>query len=302
MAGVRPGIEALYHFYCEYDAFGVMKSFMVEGQTPEEGVLKNFLGVKVPAKIYPPILDKLVGHVEPLPDPGNWHADIAEWAAALLSVVRARGSYRIVEIGCGWGCWLVNMGTAARARGLDVTLIGIEGDAGHLSRAAEVLQMNGFTPGDYRLHHGIAGPRAGKAIFPDSKSETTGWGGEAIFFPDAATLARARRDPDVQVLDCMPLKALSDGAVIDLLHIDIQGAEVDFVTGSMADISSHVRRVLIGTHSRIIEGQLSAHFLEAGWIMEMERPALMPLHAGRPRIAIDGVQLWRNPDMEEVIP
>ena len=105
----------------------------------------------------------------------------------------------------------------------------------------------------------------------------------------------------MQVLDCMPLKALSDGAVIDLLHIDIQGAEVDFVSGSMADISSHVRRVLIGTHSRIIEGQLSAHFLEAGWIMEMERPALMPLHAGRPRIAIDGVQLWRNPDMEEII-
>ncbi|SDI70263.1 class I SAM-dependent methyltransferase [Alloyangia pacifica] len=302
MTRSQPSLDALYHYSCEFDAVGLIRSFARDDLEPTPGASTNFLGVKVPVKVFPPVLTALEGKLEGPPDPGNWHADIAEWAAALLSVVRARGSYRIVEIGCGWGCWLVNMGTAARARGLDVALIGIEGDAGHLSRAAEVLQMNGFTPGDYRLHHGIAGPRAGKAIFPDSKSETTGWGGEAIFFPDAATLARARRDPDVQVLDCMPLKALSDGAVIDLLHIDIQGAEVDFVTGSMADISSHVRRVLIGTHSRIIEGQLSAHFLEAGWIMEMERPALMPLHAGRPHIAIDGVQLWRNPDMEEVIP
>lgn len=297
MSGVRPGIEALYHYYCEYDAYGVMKSFMVTGQQPEAGVLKNFMGVKVPAKVYPPILNKLVGHVEPLPDPGNWHADIAEWGAALLSVVRAKDTYRIVELGCGWGCWLVNMGHAARTRGLAVDLIGIEGDKNHLVNAAEVLAMNGFSEADYSLHHGVAAPKPGKAIFPNPEAGTAAWGGAAIFYPDRKTLKKAEDDPAVQVLDCKTLEEVAGGKPIDLLHIDIQGAEADYVPGNMASIAKLVRRMLIGTHSRVIEGKLMEHMLAAGWVLEMERPAIAPPHAGKPVTRIDGVQLWSNPKL-----
>jgi len=56
-----------------------------------------------------------------------------------------------------------------------------------------------------------------------------------------------------------------------------------------------VKRVLIGTHSRAIEGRLFTHFETLGWRLEMERPALAPPVAGRPEIKIDGVQLWANP-------
>lgn len=295
MASVRPGIEALYHYYCEYDAYGVMRSFHVTDQTAEEGVLKNFMGVKVPASVYPPILNKLVGTVEPLPDPGNWHADIAEWGAALLSVVRAKDSYRIVEVGCGWGCWLVNMGVAARSRGLSVDLIGIEGDKNHLANAVDVLTLNGFDDTQYSLHHGAAGPKPGKALFPDPEAGTAAWGGAAIFYPDKKTLKKAQADDHVQVLDCKTLEEVGKGEPIDLLHIDIQGAEVDFVTGNMTHITKYVRRVLIGTHSRAIEGKLMDHLLDAGWVLELERPAIAPPHAGKPVTRIDGVQLWANP-------
>lgn len=292
----RPPLRhALYHYTCEYDAWGVMESFAVPDRKPEPGIVKNFLDVRVPPKILPRALNGLEGQLEPLPDPGNWHADIAEWAAALLSVVRASGTYRIVELGCGWGCWMVNMGAAARARGLAVDLIGIEGDPGHLSNAREVLELNGFDDRQFSLHHGIAAPKPGKAIFPDPEAGTALWGGEAIFYPEADTLRQAEGDKTVQVLDCKTLLELSGHRVIDLLHIDIQGAEAEFVTGNMGEMHSFVRRVLIGTHSRAIEGRLCEHFIDHGWIMEMERPAIAPLKAGRPVIRIDGVQMWSNP-------
>lgn len=290
-----PRHHALYHYSCEYDAWAVIKRFAEADLEPTPDTLTNFMGVKVPVKVYPPLLEPLAGTVEAIPDPGNWHADIAEWAAALLSVVRAEKRYRIVELGCGWGCWLVNMGVAARKLGLEVDLIGIEGDRAHLENAREVLTLNGFAEESFRLVHGIAGPKPGKALFPDPEAGTAAWGGEAIFYPDAATLRRAQRDPGVQVLDCHTLSDLSDGGDIDLVHVDIQGAEVDFVTGNMADLDKYVHRVLIGTHGRGIEGRLTDHFLAAGWLMEMDRPVIAPLHAGRPRLGIDGVQLWRNP-------
>jgi hypothetical protein len=298
MVAVRPQLQALYHYYCEYDAFGLIVSFAVPDQQPEPDLIKNFLGVKIPVTVYPPILEPLKGKVEPVPDPGNWHADIAEWGAALLSVVRAKdGCYRIVELGCGWGCWLVNMGAAARARGLDVELIGVEGDANHLVNAREVLELNGFAESQFRLNHGIAAPKLGKAIFPKPEQGTAAWGGEAIFYPDRKKLAAARTDPSVQVLDCLTLEALSEDKIIDLLHIDIQGAETDYVRGNMDSMNRLVRRVLIGTHSRSIEGQLTDHFLNAGWRMEMDRPVIAPLRQGKPVTGIDGVQLWANPEL-----
>ena len=297
MTRARPLHEGLYHYSCEFDAQALIGSFVRAGLDPEPGMVTNFLGVRIPPAVFPAVLDRLAGLVEGPPDPGNWHADIAEWAGALRSVTEATGTYRIVELGCGWGCWLVNMGVAARARGLDVDLIGVEGDRTHLARAAEVLALNGFEPETYNLHHGVAGPRPGKAIFPDPEAGTAAWGGEAEFYPDAAALARADRTPGVQVLDCLTLGALSDGQPIDLLHIDIQGAEADFVDGNVDQIAAHVRRVLIGTHSRVIEGRLVAAFTAAGWVLEMERPAIMVVENGRQRIAIDGVQMWRNPGL-----
>ncbi len=295
---LRPRLDLLYHFFAEFDAMGTIRSFALPDPAPTPGLVTNFLGVRIPPRIHPPMLDKLAGTTEGLPSPGNWHADIAEWGAALLTVARARESYRIVELGCGWGCWLVNMGAAARSRGLRINLVGIEGDAEHLGNARDVLQLNGFEEPQVRLLHGVAGATSGKAIFPDPSARERIWGGKAIYNPDPDTLARAEADPAVQVLDCHTLEDLGAGQVIDLLHIDIQGAEAEYVLGNADQMDRFVRHVLIGTHSRAIEGQLFEHFLARGWFMEIERPAITPLLDGRPVTRVDGVQLWTNPALK----
>ncbi len=295
----HPIHEALFHYYCEFDAVGLLHQFVVQGLAGEADVLTNFLGTRIPAKIHPEILTPMMGGVEGPPNPGNWHADIAEWAAALRAVDLAQDTFRIVELGCGWGCWLVNTGVAARTRGLSVDLIGIEGDSNHLDNAEETLAMNGFAPDAFQLHHGVAGPKRGQALFPNAAAGTAGWGGEAIFYPDRHTLDRAQSDPDVQVLNCLTLPDVAGDGRIDLLHIDIQGAEADYVAGSYDAISAQVKRVLIGTHSRAIEGRLSAFFLERNWRLEMDRPAIAPPLRGRPEIVIDGVQMWVNPSLPD---
>lgn len=282
-----------------FDAEALVAAFARTDQAPEPGVVLNFLGTRIPPSVHPSILEPMAGTVEQAPSPGNWHADIAEWGAALHSVSLAQGVYRIVELGCGWGCWITNMGVAARTRGLSVELIGIEGDAGHLSQARQVLEMNGIGPDEARLVHGVAAPRRGKAIFPVPERPGEDWGGAPVFDPIPSELAAAKADPRRVVLEAYTLDDLSSGQPIDLLHIDIQGGELDFVRGNAEQVEAHVKRVLIGTHSREIEGGLTAHFLARGWKLEMERPAINEIVEGRPEIRIDGVQMWVNPALKE---
>jgi hypothetical protein len=81
---------------------------------------------------------------------------------------------------------------------------------------------------------------------------------------------------------------------IDLLHVDIQGGEARLITQSIAFLSDRVAYLLIGTHSRQIEGILFDCLLKAGWVLEIERPALLNLER-EPSVTVDGVQAWRNP-------
>lgn len=292
---------ALFYFNSYgLDAPGLIREFAESDLTPDDNFAINFIGLKTPIEVYPPVLEERRGTVEGPPSPGNWHADIAEWASAFHAVKSSGSTFRIIEVGCGWGCWLANTGLIARRLGKKVSLLGIEADINHLKHADDTLKANGFSSSDYKLTHGIAGGNVGKAIFPNFAAGDAAWGGEAIFSPTEQDLQQAYGDKSKQVLDCYPLKSISDGEIVDLLHIDIQGAEVEFIEGSMEEINSVVRRCLIGTHSRSIEGRLIERFISEGWQLEMERPAITPIEQGKPVNVIDGVQLWSNPRVSEI--
>jgi hypothetical protein len=81
---------------------------------------------------------------------------------------------------------------------------------------------------------------------------------------------------------------------IDLLHVDIQGSEADLIAGCIPILSDRIAYIVIGTHSRQIEGRLFDSLLQAEWRLEMERPAIFSLANGVPTITVDGVQGWRN--------
>jgi hypothetical protein len=68
------------------------------------------------------------------------------------------------------------------------------------------------------------------------------------------------------------------------------------VRNSLDFLGRGVAYMMIGTHSRQIEGQLMEMLLEKGWQLEMERAAILTLGASqKPVVHVDGVQGWRNP-------
>jgi FkbM family methyltransferase len=186
---------------------------------------------------------------------------------------------------------------AARNRGLDVALIGAEGDRGHVAFAERGCAENGFRPDQVRIHHGIVGSKAGTALFPRQAEAGISWGLEPIFDATPNQIAEAEAGDRYDVLPVLTLDALSAGNRIDLVHIDIQGGEADFIEGCLSELNRLTAYIVIGTHSRQIEGRIMTMMLAAGWILEVERPAILDFEAGIPFVTIDGVQGWRNPSV-----
>lgn len=285
-----------FHYNASFDPEDVICDHAVSGLRPRPGYLTNFLGVLIDPKFFSPILQGRAGQVEPVPIPANWHADIAEWGAALRAVDLASDSFTIIELGCGWGCWMNNTGVAARRTGRTVQLIGIEGDLGHIGFAHEACEANGFLPSQVVLHHGIAAATAGTALFPHQDGAGSSWGLEPILSATEADHLQAARSGHHETLPMIPLAQLAARhARIDLLHVDIQGGEADLVAACLPLLRQKIAYLLIGTHSRAIEGRLLDTLLGAGWRLEIERPCQFRLQEGTPYTHVDGVQGWRNP-------
>lgn len=287
-----------WHYNTRFDAVEVVARHAADTPpgTIRPGRVVNFLGVAIDPAIFPPALDSMVGRLEAAPMPNNWHADVAEWASALRAVDRSGPHFTMIELGCGWGCWMNNMGVAAKRAGRTVHVIGIEGDAGHIEFAHKTLAENGFADDEWTLITGIAAGQSGVALFPVQNRPGESWGLEPVFGADET---QTREAVDSGRYTALPMIALDEIAApherIDLLHIDIQGGEADLVEVCLPAMAAKVANVLIGTHSRQIEGRLFDIMLGAGWVLDMERPAFLTLAAERPEVTVDGVQSWRNP-------
>jgi FkbM family methyltransferase len=287
------GVQFVYS--SSFDAEEALRRHAVPNPRPRPGHLVNFLDVATDITFFPSILDGRGGDVEGIPIPANWHADVAEWAAALRSVDLAGASFTAIELGCGWGCWLNNMGSAARRLGKKVHLIGVEGDEGHLGFARDAFATNGFHPSETTLYRGIAAARQGVALFPRQARSGVHWGLEPVFYAGNVQRLKALATRSHDEIPMVPLSQLAAGHDrIDLLHIDIQGGEADFIAGCLDDMTRTVAYVVIGTHSRQIEGKILDTMLGADWALEVERAAIVEVLDGRPDLRIDGVQGWRN--------
>lgn len=292
---VKEKNHPFFHYNSTFDAIETIRRYAATNILADPAYLTNYLGVRVNPDVCPAMLAGRAGQIEPAPIPGNWHADTAEFAAVLRSVELAQDTFTMAELGCGWGCWMNNAGTVAKRRGLNVFLSGVEGDKGHIAFAKESLARNGFLPEEVRILWGIAAATKGYALFPRQAIAGTNWGLEPILNADAEQRAKALESGSCDELPMIPLTELigADKSRLDLLHIDIQGGEAALVHDSLNLINTHVAYMVIGTHSREIEGRLFGDLIAADWQLEIERPAILNL-GPVPNVVIDGVQGWRN--------
>lgn len=261
---------------------------------PSTGCVTNCFGVKIRKEFFPTILDDWKDIVEDKPIPANFHTDIAEIGSVLRTVDLAKSHFNMVELGCGWGCWMNIAGKVAKDKGLNVHLYGVEGDPGHVMLAQEALNDNGFTKEEYTLVNGIASANRGYALFPEQNNAGESYGEEPVFDATEEMMEELlkknyKKLPQVTLDDIV-----SSGEVIDLLHLDIQGGELSFIHNSVEILNRRVAMMFVGTHSRYIEGELVQFLSENGWVLEVERPAILQV-GGAISTLVDGCQLWRNP-------
>jgi FkbM family methyltransferase len=260
----------------------------------EPGFWRDFLGVRTRCEYLPQAYGVLSGAVEGPPgtEKAGLH-EVAEWIGSLRSVLEARprGSLVVVELGAGWGPWLVGAAKAAECVGIrDVRLAGVEGGEGHFAFMQQHFRDNGLDPDAHLLIHGVVGAHDGIAKFPKSADPRNDYGSEADY--QAAGSASQAFDE----VRCVALTSLlSDLPPVDLIHCDVQGAEHEVLTAAQAALEARVRRVVVGTHSRRIEADLLSFFAGLGWKLEDENPCGFIQSGGALNLVRDGFQVWSNP-------
>lgn len=262
------------------------------------GFVTNFLGVRVRTSFSTP-LRPFDGHVEGYPVPvSGVQGETAEFIGTLRSVLDAQDRYALLECGAGYGPWMAMAAAAAKLRGIsDLRLYGIEGDSGHFRFMSEHLDDNGIDPGHRTLIHGAVGATAGVAQWAVVDDAAEVYGGRPMDSTTDYHGAPQSRLVEVQVHSINDL--LQREPVWDLVHVDIQGGEGSLCRAGIAAMNQRVRRVVIGTHSRALDGEVMSVFHTAEWVLENEKPTIMVWRQDAPTLEamarVDGIQVWRNP-------
>ena len=187
------------------------------------------------------------------------------------------------------------MAVAARNKGFDYELIGVEGDPHHIDFAKETCQLNGISSKNLELHHGIAAATNGVALFPKQTVIGKNWGLEPIFSASQQQQEEAVHSGKYTALPMLSLQdVIGTHNTIDLLHLDIQGGERNLIENSLTTLSEKVAYMFVATHSRRNEKSIKSVLRNQHWKLEIERPAIYKMRITGPRLKIDGVQGWRN--------
>lgn len=209
-----------------------------------------------------------------------------------------------MELGAGMGPWTVTSAVAARRRGIqDLFLCAIEGDAARYGTMVQHLKDNGLDNVPQDLLQMAVGIEDGEAFWPaldDPKNQAgarplrDGDEQDASYLGGAFDLSRMIRVPVVAFR-----KLLTKRPLWDLVHIDVQGTEVELCAAEIELLNERVRYIVVGTHSRKIDGELIELFHGAGWMLENDRPATIRYDNNAASVlhmtVMDGTQIWRNP-------
>lgn len=289
-------LEQKFQTYPGYDPkeLAILARYTSPDRKPEAGFVVDFMGVRTRASDLWPEAQMAEGTLLPLPIPCDFHAETAEWISVLSAVDKASDSFAMAEIGAGWGPWLVAAATACRKRGLkDIFLLGVEPDRKHFEKMMRHFEDNGLNPGAYVLLNAAVGTASGRghlspSIIPDHDY------GRRILADSLPSISA-----EVESVELIDLKdILSMKTFWNLIHIDVQGSEAEIIAHALPELKKRVQHLVIGTHSRVIEGRLIDLLHAAGWRLEREKPCRIvcseKLSSLFDMTRVDGLQAWRN--------
>jgi FkbM family methyltransferase len=200
-----------------------------------------------------------------------------EWIDVLEAVAEAADAFTMLELGAGYGRWLVNAAVALRQSkpSVAVHLIGVEAEPTHFRWMKTHFRDNGLDPEKRVLVQGAVAAHDGTVQFFSGHSRQ--WYGQSIA-RQMGLFSRIRRylrtyDASrpwesakiIRVRAIMLNLLLRALGFVDLIHLDVQGAEYDVLQAAATQVNDKVRRVHIATHSKEIEKELREMLSNLGW-------------------------------------
>ncbi len=279
----------------------------------EAGVTPNFLGVMTREAMLPAWMEQHAEKRFVKTDYPVFDQEYLEWIAVLEAVIAARDSFTMIELGSAWGHWLVNAAVALQRHGdLPVYLVGVEAEPTYFEWMKDHFRHNGFDPDAHNLINAAVSDRDGTAWFqigvPEADQVRFGNAmlttmGQVARFHLRKLWGRGwavgRKNISLQKTRSVALNTLLQPLQrVDLLHVDVQGAEAMVLTAAAAQLDDKVQRIFVGTHSVPNEDGLRALFSGLGWAKQFDFPCGGECQTpwGQDRL-VDGVQVWINPKL-----
>jgi len=278
---------------------------------PNPDLIIDYLGMRIDPD-YEPLQQARRGEViskPPFPTDTILSEGI-EYAALAQSLMSAGNDFDVIELGAGWGPWVTRAAISARRLAKSrIVISAVEADHARFDALRRHLALNELVP--------LSAPNAGAAgelvwylnkaiVWNDDKGAFWPEGGlgdagrkaispERNMPKDSALIQKASRRQDSISLS----NVIQNHKKVDLLHMDVQGTEMALISSALRDLNERVHHLFVGTHSRLIEGEILTLLLQEGWNLLREEPCLFrPRTGGVPLEELtirDGGQLWVNP-------
>jgi FkbM family methyltransferase len=207
----------------------------------------------------------------------------------------------MAALGAGWGRWLTGGAFLAQKRGLDYRVLGVEAEPQHFAWMNQHMDDNRIPPEKRILLNAAAAGSPGFCWFETGDSRN--WYGQQIrSYGDTHEDVAVNRGSLQRIKTTTIEDVVARMSPIDYMHMDIQSAELDFLSYKPDLLDCHVKMINVGTHTAEIEVELRKLLRPRGWKTRYDLPggAFVCL-VGDSRVFStirleDGVQVWVNPN------
>ncbi|MBM4145433.1 MAG: FkbM family methyltransferase [Nitrospira sp.] len=215
------------------------------------------------------------------------------WIDVLESIIAARDQFVMMELGAGYGKWLVRAAKALREiSNMPYLLIGVEAEPEHYQWMKTHFLDNGIDPKNHLLIEAAVSDQDGHVMFETGRGDEH-YGHQIII--DVI-------DPSLSIKDVPAISLhslLNSLDKVDLIDVDVQGAELKILTAAKDELNRKVKRIHIGTHNSVIETGLRSFFYHMGWQCLNDYSYQQECSTQYGIIKFDdGVQTWVNLALE----
>ena len=285
----------------------IVKRWEDNSRKSNTGYITDYFGAKMNINYYQHTAGRSGDVLElPLPSDGVLHEFIEYFGTALALDTNDSGSFTSIEVGAGWGPWIIRSGLLAkRAEIKSINLIGVEADKIHfkwMRQSCKDNNLNRIRNIKIKLHCAAVSSKEHYLYFPKLQNASEDWGAAASLKSDDHDYrGLIQNHKKVRAIPFSDL--LESYTKIDLIHIDVQGSEYKIVKSVIRALSRKCRILVIGTHSRKIEGDLLNLFFRNKWFLRAEKCCEFNYFMGSKSLEamtqVDGTQIWINPRFKQ---